>query len=98
VGGGAAAPAAGSLFWVSDAGVRYGVDTEAENTPGAAGHSKTVEALGLTAPPVPIPWSILSLFASGPTLSRADALLAHDSLPSDSRPARPVSSEGGGPR
>ena len=31
VGGGAAAPAAGSLFWVSDTGVRYGIDNEAEN-------------------------------------------------------------------
>jgi type VII secretion protein EccB len=92
VGGGAASPGTGSLFWVSDTGVRYGIDNEAEN--GIAGHAKTVEALGLTAPPVPIPWSMLSLFAAGPTLSRADALLAHDSLAPDSRPGRPVSAEG----
>ena len=95
VGGGAAAPAAGSLFWVSDTGVRYGIDNEAENGPGAAGHGKTVEALGLSAPAVPIPWSVLSLFATGPALSRADALLAHDGLAPDTKPGRPVAAEGG---
>jgi type VII secretion protein EccB len=93
VGGSATSPGTGSLFWVSDTGVRYGIDNEAEN--GAAGRGKTVEALGLTPTPVPIPWSILSLFAAGPTLSRADALLAHDGLAPDSRPGRPVSAEGG---
>ncbi|MGB8387168.1 type VII secretion protein EccB [Mycobacterium sp.] len=92
VSGGASAPGTGSLFWVSDTGVRYGIDNEAG---GATGHGKTVEALGLSWPPVPIPWSVLSLFASGPTLSRADALLAHDGLAPDSRPGRPVSAEGG---
>jgi hypothetical protein len=91
VGGGPAAPATGSLFWVSDTGVRYGIDNEAEN---GAGHGKTVEALGLSVPAVPVPWSILSLFATGPTLSRADALLAHDGLAPDSTPGRPVSAEG----
>ena len=95
VGGGAAAPATGSLFWVSDTGVRYGIDNEVDSASGAAGHGKTVEALGLNAPAVPIPWSMLSLFAAGPTLSRADALLAHDGLPPDSRPARPATAEGG---
>ena len=96
VGGGAAAPAVGSLFWVSDTGVRYGIDTETGEAAGnpAAGHSKTVEALGLSAPAVPIPWSALSLFAAGPTLSRADALLAHDGLPPDTGPGRPASAEG----
>jgi type VII secretion protein EccB len=95
VSGGAAAPAVGSLFWVSDTGVRYGIDNESENGPGGSGHGKTVEALGLSAPPVPAPWSVLSLFAPGPTLSRADALLAHDGLAPDARPGRPVSAEGG---
>jgi hypothetical protein len=94
VGGGAAAPATGALFWVSDTGVRYGIDNEADSASGAAGHGKTVEALGLSAPALPIPWSILSLFAAGPTLSRTDALLAHDGLPSDTKPGRPVSAEG----
>ncbi len=92
VGGGAGSPGTGSLFWVSDTGVRYGIDNEAENA--ATGHGKTVEALGLSGPPVSVPWSVLSLFASGPTLSRADALLAHDGLAPDSRPGRPVSAEG----
>jgi type VII secretion protein EccB len=67
---------AASLFWVSDTGVRYGVED-----------AKTAAALGLTAAPLPIPWSILSQFASGPTLSHADALLAHDALPPDPKPA-----------
>ncbi len=92
VGGGAAAPAAGSLFWVSDTGVRYGIDNEADN---GSGPGKTVAALGLTSPAVPIPWSMLSLFAPGPTLSRADALLAHDGLSPDAAPGRPVAAEGG---
>ncbi|WP_066917474.1 type VII secretion protein EccB [Mycobacterium interjectum] len=96
VGGGPAAPAAGSLFWVSDTGVRYGIDNEAENGPGAVGHGKTVEALGLNAPAVPVPWSVLSLFAPGPTLSRADALLAHDGLAPDAKPGRPVAAQGEG--
>lgn len=84
VGQNAASPAAGSLFWISDTGVRYGIDDEG----GAAGHAKTAEVLGLTPPPIPIPWSTLSLFAPGPTLSRADALLAHDGLAPDTRPGR----------
>lgn len=70
----------GSLFWVSDTGVRYGIDTEADD--------KTTAALGLTGPPLPIPWSVLAQFAAGPTLSRADAMLAHDALPPDPRPAQ----------
>jgi type VII secretion protein EccB len=96
VGGGAAAPPVGSLFWVSDTGVRYGIDTETGEAAGnpAAGHGKTVEALGLSTPAVPIPWSVLSLFAAGPTLSRADALLAHDGLAPDARPRRTASAEG----
>jgi type VII secretion protein EccB len=62
-----------SLFWVSDLGVRYGVDEgdkKTESTSPAA-------ALGMTAEPLPIPWSVVSLFAPGPTLSKADALVAH---------------------
>ncbi|OMC48887.1 type VII secretion protein EccB [Mycobacterium sp. IS-1264] len=95
VGGGPTSPGTGALFWVSDTGVRYGIDNEADAATGAAGHGKTVEALGLNAPAVPIPWSMLSLFANGPTLSRADALLAHDGLPPDSRPGRPAAAERG---
>lgn len=79
VGAEAGAPQAGSAFWVSDTGVRYGIDTVSD--------TKAVAALGLTPPPVPIPWSVLIQFAAGPTLSRADALVAHDALPPDPRPA-----------
>ncbi|WKG04159.1 type VII secretion protein EccB [Mycolicibacterium sp. HK-90] len=73
-------PTAGSLFWVSDTGVRYGIDTD--------GDDKTLAALGLTAPALPIPWSILTQFAAGPTLSRGDALTAHDALSSNANAAR----------
>jgi len=92
VGQNAASPVAGSLFWISDTGVRYGIDNES-NEGGATAHGKTAEALGLSPPPTAIPWSILSLFAPGPTLSRADALLAHDGLAPDTRPGR-TSAEG----
>jgi hypothetical protein len=64
---------------VSDTGVRYGLDETADQ--------KTIKALGLTPPPLPIPWSVLSQFAPGPTLSLGDALLAHDGLAADPRPA-----------
>jgi type VII secretion protein EccB len=67
------------LFWVSDTGVRYGIDQD--------GDQDTVAALGLTPPPLPIPWAMLSQFAAGPTLSRDDALLAHDGLAPDPHPA-----------
>ena len=60
-----------SLFWVSDLGVRYGMESESNEA------ATPAEALGMTAEPLPIPWSILSLFAPGPTLSKADALVAH---------------------
>ncbi len=90
VGAEAAAPPAGSLFWVADTGVRYGIDQES----GSTGNVKTVEALGLKPPAVSIPWPMLALFAAGPTLSRADALLAHDGLAPDSRPSHPVVTEG----
>ncbi|MDC9008117.1 type VII secretion protein EccB [Mycobacterium marinum] len=87
-GGGASAPAAGSFFWISDTGVRYGIDTEGDR------EQKTVAALGLSPPALLIPWPVLSLFAPGPTLSRADALLAHDGLPADVRPGLRVPAEG----
>lgn len=73
-------PVAGSQFWVSDTGVRYGIDT--------SGDDKTLAALGLTTPALPIPWSILTQFAAGPTLSRGDALTAHDALSSNANAAR----------
>ena len=92
VGEGAASPGIGSLFWVSDTGVRYGIDDESAKA--GPGREKTVAALGLNEPPVPIPWSVLSLFARGPTLSQSDALLAHDGLAPDARPGRTDSAQG----
>jgi type VII secretion protein EccB len=68
-----------AYFWISDTGVRYGIDD--------GGDGKTIAALGLNPPGLPIPWSMLSQFAAGPTLSRSDALLAHDALAADARPA-----------
>lgn len=60
-----------SLFWVSDLGVRFGMESGEHESASAP------EALGMTAAPLPIPWSVLSLFDPGPTLSKADALVAH---------------------
>lgn len=81
----AAGGTTGPLFWVSDTGVRYGINTEAG--------TDTIAALGLNEPALPIPWSVLSQFALGPTLSRADALLAHDGLAPDQRPSRHATAE-----
>ena len=47
VGQSTASPAAGSLFWISDTGVRYGIDNEAAQG-GVTGNAKTAEALGLS--------------------------------------------------
>ncbi|TXI50988.1 type VII secretion protein EccB [Mycolicibacter arupensis] len=82
---------AGPLFWVSDTGVRYGINTEGGS---GGGEGDTVSALGLSEPAVPIPWSVLSQFAVGPALSRSDALLAHDGLAPDARPGRRVAAVG----
>lgn len=70
-----ASPLRESLYWISDSGVRYGVDVK---EPGS-GTDKTMAALALRAP-VPAPWPIISLFAVGPTLSPENARLAHDSI------------------
>ena len=81
---------AGPLFWVSDTGVRYGINTEAG---ASGGDGDTVSALGLSGPGLPVPWSVLSQFAVGPVLSRSDALLAHDGLAPDVRPGRRAAAE-----
>jgi type VII secretion protein EccB len=64
-----------SLYWISDSGVRYGVDARQVST----GSDATLKALALRTP-VPAPWPIISLFAVGPTLSPENAKLAHDSI------------------
>jgi ESX secretion system ATPase EccB len=68
-----------SLYWISDSGVRYGIAASQE----ARGASDpTLNALALRSP-VPAPWSIVSLFAVGPTLSQQDARLQHDGIPTN---------------
>ncbi|GAT02299.1 type VII secretion protein EccB [Mycolicibacterium fortuitum] len=64
-----------SYFWIADNGVRFGLDTS-DNESGDV----TLAALKLHYP-VPAPWVVVSLFASGPTLSQKDALIRHDGVP-----------------
>ncbi|WP_297628027.1 type VII secretion protein EccB [Nocardia sp.] len=66
-----------SLYWISDSGVRYGLDAQPQS-----GSDSTLTALALQAP-ITAPWSIVSLFAIGPTLSQREARVAHDGLPPD---------------
>jgi type VII secretion protein EccB len=68
-----ASPVAGSLFWVADTGIRYGI--EGGQDPDQL--AKTTAALGLTQPATPVPWSMLSLFSAGTALSKPDALTAY---------------------
>jgi hypothetical protein len=62
-----------SLWWVSESGVRFGVARDQD----------TLRALGFASPPEPAPWAVLRLLAGGPMLSKADALVRHDTLPVD---------------
>ncbi|MEU1956348.1 type VII secretion protein EccB [Nocardia rhamnosiphila] len=66
-----------SLFWISDSGVRYGIDADLK---GGNGKDPSLAALALR-DPVPAPWSIVSLFAVGPALSVGDAMIQHDGIP-----------------
>jgi type VII secretion protein EccB len=69
-----------SMWWLTEAGARFGVED-----------TKDVrEALGLGSTPSPAPWVALRLLPQGPTLSRADALVEHDTLPMDMTPAELV--------
>ncbi|MBF6225679.1 type VII secretion protein EccB [Nocardia abscessus] len=63
-------PRRGSLFYVADTGVRYGI-------PDAA----TANVLGLGNAPRLAPWAIIGQMVPGPTLSAREALVGHDSLP-----------------
>ena len=65
-----------SLWWLTDAGARFGVDDTRD----------VREALGLKTKPSLAPWVALRLLPQGPTLSRADALVEHDTLPMDMSP------------
>lgn len=69
-----AAPSADSresMWWISDQGVRYGIDLTDES----------LRALGVSpAMSRQAPWPLIRVFAPGPALSRSDALTQHDSL------------------
>ncbi len=69
-----------SLWWLTPAGARFGVDNTKEAR----------DALGLTLTPSLAPWVALRLLPQGPTLSRADALVEHDTLPMDMTPSELV--------
>lgn len=79
-------PAAETLWWLSDAGVRYGLVS------GTDGSASASSALGLSAP-IPAPWPVLAGLVAGPQLSKRDALIAHDTLPGN-----PAAAELGGTR
>ncbi|MGW4370850.1 type VII secretion protein EccB [Nocardia takedensis] len=70
-----------SLFYIADTGVRYGIK-----------NAESQSALGLDSQagvqPEPAPWPIVGLLASGPTLGREEAMVAHDGVSPDPAPAR----------
>ncbi|MGF6887303.1 type VII secretion protein EccB [Nocardia sp. GAS34] len=69
-----------SQFFISDTGVRYGIkDTDAAKALGMDSSKAKSE---------PAPWPIVGLLAAGPTLSRQDAMVAHDGVAPDSNPAK----------
>lgn len=68
-----------SLYWISDSGVRYGIGA---NMASGGKNDPTLTALALREP-VTAPWSIVSLFAVGPTLSVGDAMIQHDGIPTN---------------
>ena len=60
-----------SLWWISDQGVRYGIELQEDS----------LKALGISpASAVQAPWPLIRLLAPGAPLSRADALTQHDTL------------------
>lgn len=62
-------PRRGSLFYIADNGIRYGVPDPA-----------TANVLGLGDTPHLAPWAIIGQLVPGPTLERSAALVSHDSL------------------
>ncbi|MEV0293232.1 type VII secretion protein EccB [Nocardia sp. NPDC050710] len=63
-------PRRGSLFYVADNGIRYGVPD-----------IDTAKILGLGDSPRLAPWAIVGQLVPGPTLSSKEALTQHDILP-----------------
>ena len=62
-----------TLWWVSDSGARFGIPRDEE----------ILRALGFNTAPKPAPWSVLRLLAPGPALTKAAALVRHDTLPAN---------------
>ena len=75
-GNGPTASTTESVWWLSESGLRFGITRD----------KQTLDALGLGTPPTPAPWAVLRLFAAGPTLDKADALVRHNTLPGDLSP------------
>ncbi|WP_225729874.1 MULTISPECIES: type VII secretion protein EccB [unclassified Nocardia] len=65
-----ASPRRGSLFYVAENGVRYGIPD-----------AETAGILGLPAAPKLAPWAIVGQLVPGPTLSKDNALTGYDVLP-----------------
>ena len=59
-----------SLWWLSPQGVRYGVAPDALNALGLNPQSQAVQ----------VPWPLLRVYAQGPVLSRAAALVTADTV------------------
>ncbi|WP_406236420.1 type VII secretion protein EccB [Nocardia sp. NBC_01009] len=75
-----------SMFYIADTGVRYGIK-----------NADSAKALGMDTEadvkPEPAPWPIVGLLASGPSLGREEAMVAHDGVAPDPSPAKqPVAS------
>ncbi len=62
-------PRRGSLFYIGDNGIRYGIPDPA-----------TAAVLGLGSTPHLAPWAIVGRLVPGPTLEPGAALMSHDSL------------------
>ncbi|MDP7707388.1 type VII secretion protein EccB [Mycobacterium sp. TY815] len=66
-----------SLWFIGDNGVRFGVPTVGN------GDEQTRHSLGLTAAPTPAPWAVIRWLPAGPALSKAAAMVQHDTLAPD---------------
>ncbi|NUP26718.1 MAG: type VII secretion protein EccB [Nocardia sp.] len=72
-----------SIFYIADTGVRFGIK-----------NADAAKALGMPEKAEPAPWPIIGLLASGPSLGREEALVAHDGVAPDPSPAaQPVTSK-----
>ncbi|MFC8046827.1 type VII secretion protein EccB [Nocardia sp. NPDC057353] len=65
-------PRRGSLFYVTDAGLRHGVP-----------NAEVAGVLGLSSQPRLAPWAIVGQLVPGPTLDPRDAMVARDQLPQE---------------